>query len=110
MRTVWDAREAESLHAAGSSPRRRAETASAHKPHFSSRCLKSSLRTCIASTDCKLEETPMEIETRTMTRVMVRLVPFLILCYFVAYLDRVNVGFAALQMNQALGFSASAYG
>ncbi|CDY77341.1 Nitrate/nitrite transporter [Caballeronia glathei] len=52
----------------------------------------------------------MEIETRTMTRVMVRLVPFLILCYFVAYLDRVNVGFAALQMNQALGFSASAYG
>jgi MFS transporter, ACS family, tartrate transporter len=52
----------------------------------------------------------MEIETRTMKRVMVRLVPFLILCYFVAYLDRVNVGFAALQMNKALGFSASAFG
>jgi ACS family tartrate transporter-like MFS transporter len=30
--------------------------------------------------------------------------------YFVAYLDRVNVGFAALQMNAALGFSASVYG
>ena len=52
----------------------------------------------------------MEIEARTMKRVMVRLVPFLILCYFIAYLDRVNVGFAALQMNKALGFSASAFG
>ena len=39
-----------------------------------------------------------------------RLIPFLFLLYIVAYLDRVNVGFAALQMNQALGFSATAYG
>lgn len=39
-----------------------------------------------------------------------RIVPFLILCYFVAYLDRVNVGFAALQMNDALGLSSVAYG
>ncbi len=52
----------------------------------------------------------MEIEARTMTRVTVRLVPFLILCYFIAYLDRVYVGFAALQMNLALGLSASAFG
>lgn len=52
----------------------------------------------------------MKIETRTMARVTVRLIPFLIVCYFVAYLDRVNVGFAALQMNKALGFSASAFG
>ncbi|MFM0337154.1 MFS transporter [Paraburkholderia fungorum] len=52
----------------------------------------------------------MEIEARTMTRVTVRLVPFLIVCYFIAYLDRVNVGFAALQMNKALGLSASAFG
>ena len=52
----------------------------------------------------------MELETRTMKRVTVRLVPFLIVCYFVAYLDRVNVGFAALQMNKALGLSASAFG
>jgi D-galactonate transporter len=42
--------------------------------------------------------------------VTVRLVPFLIVCYFIAYLDRVNVGFAALQMNKALGLSASAFG
>src|SRR5262247_3956004 len=39
-----------------------------------------------------------------------RLVPFLFLLYIVAYLDRINVGFAALQMNQALGFSSSVYG
>jgi D-galactonate transporter len=32
------------------------------------------------------------------------------LCYFIAYLDRVNVGFAALTMNKALGISATAYG
>ncbi|XUW89928.1 MFS transporter [Burkholderia sp. M6-3] len=52
----------------------------------------------------------MELEARTMKRVTVRLVPFLIVCYFIAYLDRVNVGFAALQMNKALGLSASAFG
>ncbi|MFM0239353.1 MFS transporter [Paraburkholderia phytofirmans] len=52
----------------------------------------------------------MDLEARTMKRVTVRLVPFLILCYFIAYLDRVNVGFAALQMNKALGLSASAFG
>src|SRR6266508_3328557 len=39
-----------------------------------------------------------------------RLIPFLFLLYIVAYLDRINVGFAALQMNKALGFSATTYG
>ena len=39
-----------------------------------------------------------------------RLIPFLFLLYIFAYLDRINVGFAALQMNQALGFSAATYG
>src|SRR6266540_6170899 len=38
-----------------------------------------------------------------------RLIPFLFLLYIVSYLDRVNVGFAALQMNEALGFSARTY-
>ena len=45
-----------------------------------------------------------------MTRVTMRLIPFLIVCYFVAYLDRVNVGFAALQMNKDLGLSSAAFG
>ena len=51
-----------------------------------------------------------ELEARTIKRVSARLVPFLIVCYFVAYLDRVNVGFAALTMNKDLGISATAYG
>ena len=50
------------------------------------------------------------LETRTIAKVSSRLVPFLIVCYFVAYLDRVNVSFAALTMNKDLGLSASAFG
>jgi MFS transporter, ACS family, tartrate transporter len=50
------------------------------------------------------------LEQRTLTKVSVRLVPFLIVCYFVAYLDRVNVGFAALTMNSDLGISDAAFG
>jgi MFS transporter, ACS family, tartrate transporter len=52
----------------------------------------------------------MDLEARTIGRVTKRLMPFLILCYFVAYLDRVNVGFAALSMNKDLGFTATVFG
>ena len=50
------------------------------------------------------------IETRTMSKVTTRLVPFLIVCYFAAYLDRVNVGFAKLQMSPALGLTETMFG
>ena len=50
------------------------------------------------------------LEERTMRKVTARLVPFLIVCYFVAYLDRVNVGFAGLTMRNDLGLSATAFG
>ena len=50
------------------------------------------------------------IEKRTMGKVTSRLVPFLMLCYFIAYLDRVNVGFAALEMKVDLNFSDRIYG
>jgi MFS transporter, ACS family, tartrate transporter len=50
------------------------------------------------------------LETTTLAKVTKRLVPFLILCYFIAYLDRVNVSFAALTMNQDLGLSQTAFG
>ncbi len=43
-------------------------------------------------------------------KVALRLIPLLFLCYIAAYLDRVNVGFAKLQMQQALQFSDSVYG
>jgi len=51
-----------------------------------------------------------DLEHRTMRKVSLRLIPFLIICYFVAYLDRTNVGFAALTMRQDLNISATAYG
>jgi MFS transporter, ACS family, tartrate transporter len=50
------------------------------------------------------------LERRTIAKVTARMVPFLIVCYFVAYLDRVNVGFAALTMNQDIGLSQTAFG
>jgi ACS family tartrate transporter-like MFS transporter len=46
----------------------------------------------------------------TIRKVTRRLVPFLILCYFAAYLDRVNLSFAAATMNRDLGFSPTVYG
>lgn len=50
------------------------------------------------------------LESSAIKRITMRLVPFLIVCYFVSFLDRVNVGFAALEMNKDLGFSATVYG
>ncbi|MDR6582930.1 MFS transporter [Herbaspirillum sp. BH-1] len=51
-----------------------------------------------------------DFENRTYARVTWRLIPFLFLCYVVAYLDRVNVGFAKLQMLNSLQWSDSIYG
>lgn len=50
------------------------------------------------------------IERITLQKVTRRLLPFLLLLYVVAYIDRVNIGFAALQMNEDLGLSATMYG
>jgi sugar phosphate permease len=50
------------------------------------------------------------LEQATMRTVVLRVMPFIMLCYFVAYLDRTNVGFAALQMNKALRLSQSQFG
>ena len=51
-----------------------------------------------------------QVESRTMKKVFRHIVPFLMICYFFNFLDRVNVGFAALDMNKDLGFTASVYG
>ena len=51
-----------------------------------------------------------EIEERTYRKVTLRIVPFLFICYLAAYLDRVNVGFAKLQMLHDLNFSEAVYG
>src|ERR1700751_1978881 len=51
-----------------------------------------------------------ELEANTMRRVSWRLMPFLLLAYLICYIDRVNVGFAALQMNKAVGIDPKTYG
>ena len=48
-------------------------------------------------------------ETKTYHKVDLRIIPFLFLCYILAYLDRVNVGFAKLQMLKDLSLSDAAF-
>lgn len=52
----------------------------------------------------------VDFESRTYAKVTWRLLPFLCLCYFCAYLDRVNIGFAKLQMLDELKWSETVYG
>src|SRR3954470_5993731 len=51
-----------------------------------------------------------EIERRTIAKVSWRLLPLIVLIYFVAYMDRTNVGFASFGLNRDFGFSATVYG
>jgi sugar phosphate permease len=51
-----------------------------------------------------------ELEVATMRKVSRRLIPYLFVLYVAAYLDRINIGFAQLQMKSALGFSDTVYG
>jgi ACS family tartrate transporter-like MFS transporter len=53
---------------------------------------------------------PNEVDPVILRKVWLRLIPFLFVLYIVAYLDRVNVGFAALQMNSDLKFSSATFG
>jgi ACS family tartrate transporter-like MFS transporter len=54
--------------------------------------------------------TDRDFEQATLRKVTWRLIPFLFVLYVVCFLDRVNVGFAALRMNHDLGLSDAAYG
>jgi MFS transporter, ACS family, tartrate transporter len=51
-----------------------------------------------------------ELSVVTLRKVTWRLIPFLFLLYIIAWLDRVNVGFAGLEMNADLGFSSTVFG
>ncbi len=58
-----------------------------------------------------MTETGLDAAERAIVaKVARRLIPFLAVLYFVSFLDRVNVGFAALTMNQDIGLDARAYG
>ncbi|MDD7544242.1 MFS transporter [Actinobacillus porcinus] len=52
----------------------------------------------------------LELERSTVRKVTKRLLPFLFICFFISILDRVNISFAALQMNTDLGFSNTVFG
>ena len=54
--------------------------------------------------------TASDVEQRVTIRVAWRFIPFLVLCYFVAYLDRVNVGFAKLTMDADIGITDTVFG
>lgn len=51
-----------------------------------------------------------DVERRTLQRITWRIVPFIMILYFIAYIDRVNIGFASLTMNKDLGFSSAVFG
>lgn len=51
-----------------------------------------------------------DLYTSTLKQLNARIIPFIVICYFVANLDKTNISIAALQMNADLGLSASMYG
>jgi MFS transporter, ACS family, tartrate transporter len=53
---------------------------------------------------------PRDVAQRTVSRVNRRLMPFVFLLYVISYLDRVNVGYAGLQMTAELGFTNTVFG
>jgi ACS family tartrate transporter-like MFS transporter len=56
------------------------------------------------------EPSSSTVEVRAMRKVQRRFVPLLVICFIVGFMDRVNVGFAALTMSKQLGFTATAFG
>ncbi|MFX1764842.1 MFS transporter [Paraburkholderia sp. A1RI-2L] len=72
--------------------------------------MKSRLATPGIGADLSASSDATNFEARTYAKVARRLIPFLMLCYLGAYLDRVNVGFAKLQMLNDLRFSETIYG
>jgi ACS family tartrate transporter-like MFS transporter len=52
----------------------------------------------------------LNLETRVVRKISRRILPFVMLLYFVSFLDRVNVGFAAFGMNKAIGLTSAMFG
>ncbi|MGC0366941.1 ACS family tartrate transporter-like MFS transporter [Rhodococcus sp. 27YEA15] len=53
---------------------------------------------------------PSELEVSTMRTVSRRLVPILVIVWFICYVDRINIGFAAFGLEQTFGMTAAQYG
>jgi Sugar phosphate permease len=50
------------------------------------------------------------LEEQTIKRISKRIIPFLIILFVMAFLDRTNIGFAALHMNDAIGITQTIFG
>jgi len=57
-----------------------------------------------------LENSQLNFEKKTIRKVTRRIIPLLFLLYIISYLDRANVGYAALEMNEALGLTSKMFG
>src|SRR5205814_772627 len=68
------------------------------------------VRNMTGETIMPIPSADQRLEAATMRRVSWRLMPFLLAAYLICYIDRVNVGFAALQMNKAVGIDPKTYG
>lgn len=57
-----------------------------------------------------MNQTVNALEKRVLSKTMMRILPFILILYIIAYLDRVNLGYAALQMNAELALTAEVFG
>ena len=64
----------------------------------------------LAASGAGVAESVESVEKRTLHRLFWRIVPFIMFLYFIAFIDRVNIGFAALTMNKDIGLSPAVYG
>src|SRR5205814_9321397 len=64
----------------------------------------------IHAADPQLDYAPRRDDDAVVAKVMRRLIPFMCFLYFLNYLDRVNIQFAKLEMNNALGLNDAQYG
>src|SRR6266567_4667176 len=52
----------------------------------------------------------ISIGTKTIRKLRIRIIPFIFLLYIVAFVDRINIGFAALTMNRELAITSQQFG
>lgn len=58
----------------------------------------------------KMSDTGISLEKKTIKKVTWRIIPFVFICYIISYIDRANLGYAALEMNADLGLGVTAFG
>src|SRR3984893_19524769 len=80
------------------------------EPHVSSPGVSTACNVIKATGAMNVPPKISDVGQRARRRIAWRLLPFLFILYFIAYLDRVNVGFAGLEMSHNLGFTDRVFG